>query len=120
VIFKLAPPPTSLAQVLSFYRGATYFNTALFSSNALGTPGTASRRFFHGPGAINFDLVLRRLFRFTDTRILEFSLETFNTLNHTQFFGPVAVNGDIDSALFGHVVNAAPPRLMQAALKFSF
>jgi hypothetical protein len=100
--------------------GLSYFNTALFRPNALGTPGTASRRFFHGPGAINFDLVLRRLFRFTDTRILELRLETFNTFNHAQFFGPVAVNGDIDSALFGQVVKAAPPRLMQAALKFTF
>ena len=100
--------------------GLPYFNTALFTPNALGTPGTASRRSFYGPGALNFDLALRRMFKFTEARILEFRLETFNTLNHTQFFGPVAVNGDIDSAFFGHVVNAAPPRLMQAALKFTF
>ena len=97
-----------------------YFNTSLFSPNALGTPGTASRRSFHGPGAINFDLALRRFFKFSDKRMMEFRLETFNTFNHAQFFGPVAVNGDIDSDLFGHVVNAAPPRLMQAALKFTF
>jgi hypothetical protein len=98
----------------------SYFNTTLFSPNALGTPGTASRRFFHGPGAINFDLSLRRLFKFTDTRVMEFRLETFNTFNHAQFFGPVAINGDIDSGLFGQVVRAAPPRLVQAALKFTF
>jgi hypothetical protein len=97
-----------------------YFNTSLFSQNAPGTPGTASRRSFDGPGAINFDIALRRIFRFTETRMLEFRLESFNTFNHAQFFGPVAVNGDIDSALFGQVVQAAPPRLVQAALKFSF
>jgi hypothetical protein len=95
-------------------------NTSLFSPNALGTPGTASRRSFHGPGAINFDLALRRFFKFTETRVLEFRLESFNTLNHAQFFGPVSVNGDIDSRLFGQVVRAAPPRLIQAALKFQF
>jgi hypothetical protein len=100
--------------------GLPYFNTSLFSPNALGTPGTASRRSFHGPGAINFDLALRRFFKFSDKRMMEFRLETFNTFNHAQFFGPVAVNGDIDSDLFGHVVNAVPPRLMQAALKFTF
>ena len=100
--------------------GLPYFQTSLFSPNALGTPGTASRRSFHGPGAINFDLALHRFFKFTDTRVMEFRLETFNTFNHTQFFGPVAVNGDIDSALFGQVVKAAPPRLVQAALKFTF
>jgi hypothetical protein len=100
--------------------GLAYFNTSLFSPNALGTPGTSARRFLSGPGGINFDLALRKLFKFTDTRVLEFRLETFNTFNHTQFFGPTAVNGDIDSALFGQVVKAAPQRLMQAALKFTF
>jgi hypothetical protein len=52
--------------------------------------------------------------------MIEFRLETFNTFNHTQFFGPVAVNGDIDSALFGQAVRTASPRLVQAALKFTF
>jgi hypothetical protein len=100
--------------------GLSYFNAARFSPNAAGTPGTASRRFFHGPGAINFDLALRRFFKFMDTRMVEFRLETFNTFNHAQFFGPVAVNGDINSGLFGQVVRAAPPRLVQAALKLTF
>ncbi|HTS60734.1 MAG TPA: carboxypeptidase regulatory-like domain-containing protein [Candidatus Acidoferrales bacterium] len=100
--------------------GLEYFNTSLFSPNVLGTPGTASRRSFYGPGAINFDIALRRIFKFTESRALEFRFETFNTFNHTQFFGPVAVNGDIDSALFGQVVRAASPRLAQAALKFTF
>jgi hypothetical protein len=100
--------------------GLAYFNTTLFSPNVLGTPGTSSRRFFSGPGGINFDLALRKRFELAEARALEFRLETFNTFNHTQFFGPVAVNGDIDSALFGRVVRAAPQRLMQAALKFSF
>ena len=47
-------------------------------------------------------------------------METFNTFNHTQFFGLVSVDGDISSNLFGQVVTAAPPRLMQIALKILF
>jgi len=31
-----------------------------------------------------------------------------------------SVSGDVDSNLFGQVVKAAPPRLMQVALKFTF
>jgi hypothetical protein len=100
--------------------GQPYFNTSLFTVNALGTPGTASRRFFHGPGMFNTDLALLKSFPLTESRTLQFRLETFNSFNHTQFFGPVAVNGDVDSNLFGQIVNAAPPRLMQAALKFTF
>jgi len=98
----------------------TYFNTGLFSPNALGTPGNASRRFFYGPGMFNFDLALVKNFSLSESRGVEFRLETFNTFNHAQFFGPAAVNGDIDSPLFGQVVNAASPRLMQLALKFTF
>ena len=58
--------------------------------------------------------------QFTESRSLQFRIEAFNAFNHTNFFGPAAVNGDINSTLFGQVVNAAPPRLMQAALKFLF
>jgi len=100
--------------------GLPYFNAALFSPNALGTPGTASRRSFHGPGMVNFDLALLRSFRLSESKALQFRLETFNTFNHAQFFGPVAVDGDIGSHLFGQVVRAAPPRLVQVALKFTF
>jgi hypothetical protein len=69
---------------------------------------------------LNFDLALLRSFHFSESKALQFRLETFNTFNHAQFFGPVAVDGDINSNLFGQVVKAAPPRLMQVALKFTF
>jgi hypothetical protein len=100
--------------------GLAYFNTSRFSQNALGTPGSASRRSFSGPGTVNFDIALRRSIDIREGRTMEFRVETFNTFNHAQFFGPAAVNGDIDSNLFGQVVRAAPPRLVQVALKFAW
>lgn len=100
--------------------GLPYFNTAAFAENALGTPGNASRRSFYGPGEVNFDLALLKNFNLKESRQLQFRLETFNTFNHAQFFGPVAVQGDIDSNTFGQVINAAPPRLVQLAAKITF
>jgi hypothetical protein len=101
--------------------GQTYFNTSLFSANALGTPGNASRRSFYGPPMFNTDFALLRSFRITEAKSLQFRLETFNTFNHTQFFGPASVNGDFSNTqLFGKVVKAMPPRLMQVALKYTF
>jgi len=100
--------------------GLPYFNTSAFSDNVLGRPGDASRRSFYGPGMLNFDLALLKSFQFTEARVLQFRLEAFNAVNHAQFFGPAAVNGDVDSALFGELVRAAPPRLIKAALKFTF
>jgi len=100
--------------------GNPYFNINAFTLNALGTPGTASRRSFIGPGEINFDLALLKTIKFTESKSLQFRIEAFNAFNHANFFGPAGVNGDISSSLFGQVVSAAPPRLMQAALKFFF
>ncbi len=51
---------------------------------------------------------------------MQFRLETFNTFNHAQFFGPAAVDGDFTSQFFGQVVNVAPPRHVQIALKLAF
>jgi hypothetical protein len=100
--------------------GQPYFNTTLFSPNALGTPGNASRRYFYGPGSFNTDLALLKSVSLTESKALQLRLETFNIFNHPQFFGPQAVNGNISSPLFGEVVKAAPPRLMQLAVKFTF
>jgi hypothetical protein len=97
-----------------------YFNPGAFTDNALGTPGNAGRRSFSGPGMFNTDLALLRNFRISEAKTVQFRLESFNVFNHTQFFGPVAVNGDVDNGLFGQVINAAQPRLVQLALKFQF
>jgi hypothetical protein len=99
--------------------GLPYFNISAFSDNALGTPGNAGRRSFFGPGTLNFDLALLKSMRPGETMV-QFRLETFNTFNHAQFFGPAAVDGGVNTSLFGKVVNAAPPRLVQVALKFTF
>jgi hypothetical protein len=100
--------------------GLPYFNTSLFSAPALGIFGDSRRRFFYGPGTFNTDLALLRSFDLSESKALQFRLEAFNIFNHTEFFGPAAVDGDFSSALFGQVVKAAPPRLVQVALKFTF
>ena len=98
----------------------TYFNSRTFSMNTLGTPGDAKRRFFYGPGASNFDMALAKNFPLTESKALLFRIEAFNLFNHAQFFGPSSVDGNIGSSTFGKVISAAPGRLAQAALKFTF
>jgi hypothetical protein len=100
--------------------GQPYFNTALFSLPALGLPGDASRRLFYGPGMDNWDIALLRETNFSESRVLEFRMETFNTFNHAQFFGANSVDGNINDSTFGQIISAISPRLMQAALKFRF
>jgi hypothetical protein len=100
--------------------GQPYFNTFLFSENALGTPGNASRRFFSGPGTNNFDMVLLKNLLLTESKSLQFRAEAFNIFNHPQFFGPSTVDGNIGSSTFGQVVSADLPRLVQLGVKFLF
>lgn len=100
--------------------GKPYFDTAQFSENALGTPGTAKRRFFYGPGLDNFDMALLKNVRLNESKSLQFRIEGFNIFNHAQFFGAQAVDGNIDSSTFGQVINAMSPRLVQLGAKFVF
>ena len=58
--------------------------------------------------------------RLEGSQALEFRLEAFNAINHTQFFGAAAVEGNISSGSFGTDVSAMPPRLMQLAVRYKF
>src|SRR6202522_993258 len=103
-------------------RNGTYFDSSQFSENVLGTPGTARRRFFPGPGLSNFDMALLKNVRLTESKSLQFRLEGFNAFNHTQFFGPQSVDGNIADlgTTFGQAVSAQPARILQLGAKFTF
>ena len=94
-----------------------YFSTSQFSLPALGSFGTARRRFFHGPGLNNWDFALQKVAHVTEGTSVEVRAEFFNVFNHAQFKNPV---GDFASSAFGQVTAARDPRIGQLALKFSF
>jgi hypothetical protein len=108
--------------------GQPYFNPALFvpegcvdasctGGAAIGSVGTASRRFFHGPGINNWDMALLKNISFTEAKQLELRFEAFNVFNHAQFQNP---GGTLGTSSFGLVTAANDPRLMQVAMKFRF
>jgi hypothetical protein len=121
---QYVPGPLQLNQ--NPRNGQSYFNTGLFGCDPgcplqpLGQPGNAKRRFFYGPGLDNYDIALLKSVPLTESKSLQFRFEGFNVFNHAQFFGPTSVDGNILGSSFGQVVSAAPPRLMQAAIKFTF
>jgi hypothetical protein len=94
-----------------------YFNTSLFSKEALGQIGNSARRFFHGPGLNNWDMALLKDVRLTESKQLQLRFEAFNIFNHAQFENPT---GSIDSGQFGQVTAARDPRIMQIGAKFLF
>ncbi len=65
-------------------------------------------------------MALGKSLAITESRLLLFRVEAFNVFNHTQFNGAGAIDGDIGSSTFGNAISAAPPRILQGAVKFSF
>ena len=65
-------------------------------------------------------MALAKKLQLTESKSLLFRVEAFNAFNHAQFNGPGSVDGNIGSSTFGHVISAAPPRILQGALKFNF
>jgi hypothetical protein len=100
--------------------GRPEFNTSLFAPETLGQLGNAARRFFYGPGVENFDMQISKTVWITESKSFDIRVEAFNVFNHAQFYGPSAVDGEINDPNFGRVVSAAAPRLIQAAVKFHF
>jgi len=60
--------------------GKAAFNTALFSLPETGRIGTAARRFFYGPGMVNFDAALHKTVRLRESRSVEFRVEAIRRL----------------------------------------
>ena len=98
--------------------GQRYFNTSLFTKEAVGQLGSSSRRFFGGPGWNNFDLSLTKDLKLTESKSLQFRAEFFNAWNHAQFQAPTGLVNS--TATFGVVTGANSPRIGQVAMKFFF
>jgi hypothetical protein len=78
--------------------------------------GNAGRNIARGPDYTNVDLSLVRTVSLDHWQI-QFRAESFNVVNHPNFGLPV---GDLNSANFGRILSAGPPRLFQFGLKVSF
>jgi len=88
---------------------------AFVQNCALGTFGTANRRFFHGPGFNNTDFGILKRTTIHENYAFDLRIEFFNIFNHAQFMNP---GGNISDSSFGIVSNARDPRIGQVSAKF--
>jgi hypothetical protein len=138
-----APPPAG-NNGRSF--GPLLLNPGAFAAPQGLTFGTAGRNVLNNPGRTNFDIALLKHLKLSETKNLEFRVETFNTFNHTQFriydsnlgntgsntiscyggaaSGFSAAGGDgvncLTGSAFLHPVDAHRPRTIQYGVKFAF
>ena len=102
---------------------SSWLNRAAFANAATGSYGSLGSWNIRGPGAVNIDVSLSRIFRIRETQQLEFRGEGFNLPNLVNLYNPVTT---LNAANFG--VPAPPaarnprqdPRILQFALKYIF
>jgi hypothetical protein len=94
-----------------------FFDTSVYSPNALGTFGNSGRNSLRGPGSRNVDLGLHKSFATGGSTRLQVRIEAFNAFNWVNLGTP---NTSQNSANFGRITNAGTPRVMQGALRVSF
>jgi hypothetical protein len=106
-----------------------YFNTSLFTVNAIGTYGNAPRNLLANPGLFNIDLAAIKYLPINERMEIQFRAEFFNLLNNVNFTVPglgsanrdeSAAGNIVGTGSFGKLTHAADARILQFALKFIF
>ena len=92
-----------------------WFNTTAFAPAPKWDLGNAPRFFsdLRAPGYRNWDISIQKYFPIREQVRVQFRLDMFNALNHTNFYSPNTTLG----GGFGTITQAWTPRQMQAALK---
>ena len=76
--------------------------------------GDESRNSLNGPAFGSLDTAVDKSFKLSESTRLLFRAEAFNVTNHANFITPI---DDINSPVFGQIVEAQSPRVLQFALK---
>lgn len=96
---------------------ARYFDTSLFTVNAIGTFGNSGKNNLRGPGYFNTDLGVLKVTGITERVSLQFRAEFFNVFNNVNFNAP---NTNVSSQQFGRITSSLDPRILQFGLKILF
>lgn len=94
-----------------------WFNTAAYTTNALGTFGNSGRNTLIGPGFTSLNIGLHKNFTIWENLKLQFRAEAFNALNNVNLNLP---NSTVTSSTFGRITSAGDPRILQFAVRLMF
>jgi Carboxypeptidase regulatory-like domain/TonB dependent receptor-like, beta-barrel len=96
-----------------------YFDTSLWTVNAIGTFGNAGKNILRNPGMFDTDLGISKKTRITERVSAQFRAEFFNFFNNVNFndLPRAQTVGDPD---FGHITSAKDPRIIQFGFKVMF
>jgi hypothetical protein len=97
--------------------GQFWFDTAAFGQPGPNRFGTAGRNTVRGPGIVNYDFSVFRVFRIREQTNLEFRAEFYNLTNTPHFNNPVS---NFNAGNFGEITSAFGEREIQFALRLTF
>lgn len=86
-----------------------FLNPAAFGLPARNVYGNAPRNVGRGPGQLQFDLSLNKVFAITERHKLEFRMDGFNIFNHSQYGQPDGFLGTVTYNSAGVAALAANP-----------
>jgi hypothetical protein len=98
---------------------AQWFNTSVFSANAVGRFGNEGRNALIGPAYSDLDVAIQRGFALTERYVISVRAESFDVFNKANFFNPLGI-GSFGTASFGKLTQANDPRSMQFSGKVTF
>jgi predicted membrane protein len=100
--------PNAVPGVNPYLNGdRNFLNPAAFAIPAAGTFGDLSRNALKGPDFKQFDLILNRRFKFSETASFEFRTEIFNVFNQANFANPAStLNVALPTLMFNATANA--------------
>ncbi|QEE29120.1 TonB-dependent receptor [Terriglobus albidus] len=99
---------------------AQWFNTAAFSLAPTTRFGNAGRNIVVGPKFTQLDLTLSREFPILEHLRGQFRAESFNLLNHPNFFNPLTTGLQFGATGFGALTQAYTPRDLQFSLRILY
>jgi Carboxypeptidase regulatory-like domain len=105
-----------------------WLNPAAFAVPETGTLGDANRNPFYGPGLNFWDMAILKDIKFTESKLLQLRLESFDTFNHANFGPPNPVSGTntVGVPNFGQITTVqdittnGDGRVVQLGAKFYF
>jgi len=114
---------------------SSYLNPAAFAQPALGTYGNLGANNIQSPGSVYINAGVTRIFKIREHQSLQFRVEAFNIPNHVNYGPPNGLSGNgtatssagfitttaaLNNPLFGKILSADDPRILQGALKWVF
>jgi hypothetical protein len=96
---------------------AEWFNVGAFVIPPLGQYGNAGRNSIEGPGEVDFDMAMTKVFPLKENRFFEVRMSATNVFNRPEF---TAIDTVVNSPTFGRVTSVGAMRTVLMTARFRF